>query len=497
MYYPCGSDKKNDSVIVKFMEKKKLKLFEILSDEHVDWMLLNSSIKKYEQGDIILKENYHGDFIFILMQGELKVILDYDGENNVISRLSAGDVFGELSFLSGKAVTATVIAECPSNVLAIDTEMLKEKMQMDASLSTDFYKSVAIIIADKLLKANKKLSVNVADFSSQSGSGLPEDLESMLTEFKHAIVKVEAITPADITTKKSHSIQSSFDNLITEIFKKSEIKHNEYKEMSQQKKELYLDNLTAELSPCLLVSPFFEHCISNCRMFPEDEFVIKSVHIEAEQIENHVAAYITNALIKLPYYQIIKIRSEMLQALIEPILAQGSKRIVSVFNAPCFELSNINNLNELVENNSFVFIEQSNAAISSIKQALGDNVNETMMFYKTNKENAYPIKEALFMVESADLIYGLSNINYASDGQLLQQLNAYYNSLNEGGILVLGYYHADATPNKLLLDEFYNYKINYRTEEMIKQLVQTSKLKSCTLEFAKRGDNCLFICLKE
>ncbi len=74
----------------------------------------------YARGEAIVRQGQHGHSLFIIRRGEATVTLASTvGE---VARLRAGDVFGEMSLLTGEARTATVSAATDCELLEIDAD---------------------------------------------------------------------------------------------------------------------------------------------------------------------------------------------------------------------------------------------------------------------------------------------------------------------------------------------------------------------------------------
>jgi CRP/FNR family transcriptional regulator, cyclic AMP receptor protein len=67
--------------------------------------------KGFKSGDVIFKENEEGGHLYILRKGEVKACKTTpDGGLLTLMLMKDGDVFGEMSFLDGRARTATLVA---------------------------------------------------------------------------------------------------------------------------------------------------------------------------------------------------------------------------------------------------------------------------------------------------------------------------------------------------------------------------------------------------
>jgi CRP-like cAMP-binding protein len=86
-----------------------------------------SEVKKYAGGDVIIEEGSFGSWIYVILEGSVKVKKTTAKRMVTIDTLKEGEVFGEMVFLEGGtgARSASVIAaEGPVKVGLLDTEKL-------------------------------------------------------------------------------------------------------------------------------------------------------------------------------------------------------------------------------------------------------------------------------------------------------------------------------------------------------------------------------------
>ena len=74
----------------------------------------------YAGGEAIVRQGQDGQSLFIIKRGEARVTLA--GTDGDVARLREGDVFGEMSLLTGAARTATVTAVADCDLLEIDAD---------------------------------------------------------------------------------------------------------------------------------------------------------------------------------------------------------------------------------------------------------------------------------------------------------------------------------------------------------------------------------------
>jgi CRP-like cAMP-binding protein len=86
-----------------------------------------SEVKKYAGGDVIIEEGSFGSWIYVILEGSVKVKKTTAKRMVTIDTLKEGEVFGEMVFLEGGtgARSASVIAaEGPVKVGLLDSEKL-------------------------------------------------------------------------------------------------------------------------------------------------------------------------------------------------------------------------------------------------------------------------------------------------------------------------------------------------------------------------------------
>lgn len=101
-------------------ERKASSLFSAFPKEALEDLLESTSLRSYQEGDIIVTEGEEGHSLFLLVSGEVKVFTRGErGEHLQLAELGAGDFFGEVSLLTGKPRTATITAKSVVNAIEL------------------------------------------------------------------------------------------------------------------------------------------------------------------------------------------------------------------------------------------------------------------------------------------------------------------------------------------------------------------------------------------
>lgn len=124
-----------------------------------DWTLIESKAKRIrvQVGQEIIKEGTRIDHLYVLRRGSASVELAGTTSRAVIATLSAGDVFGEMAFLGDSTATAAVVATDEVDVDAIWANDLRELVTMFPGFGARFYRSLAVILAQRLRETSREL----------------------------------------------------------------------------------------------------------------------------------------------------------------------------------------------------------------------------------------------------------------------------------------------------------------------------------------------------
>lgn len=80
-------------------------------------------------GEIVFFEGQPGDTAHVILKGEVEVAAQGDSETRVVSRMKAGEIFGEIALLrpDGKR-SATVVSRSGCELLVVDRKFFDEAM---------------------------------------------------------------------------------------------------------------------------------------------------------------------------------------------------------------------------------------------------------------------------------------------------------------------------------------------------------------------------------
>ena len=123
-----------------------------------------TELRRYGAGEVILKQGAPVDAVYVLLEGAVRVtavmqegdeLVGHDEE--VLTRLKPGEVFGELSFITGAPPNLSVIAEEPSLVAAILQTRLRQLLDQDGPLCQKFLMAMMRLLVGRLRDTGREL----------------------------------------------------------------------------------------------------------------------------------------------------------------------------------------------------------------------------------------------------------------------------------------------------------------------------------------------------
>jgi CRP-like cAMP-binding protein len=94
---------------------------------------------RYEPGTTIVREGGRTATLFIVLEGEVKVVRN----ERTISRRRPGEFFGEIAVIDGRHRAATVVAETPIRCLVLERESLRKLVMSDPRVAWALLESLA------------------------------------------------------------------------------------------------------------------------------------------------------------------------------------------------------------------------------------------------------------------------------------------------------------------------------------------------------------------
>jgi CRP-like cAMP-binding protein len=113
-------------------------VFHDLPQQEVDTVRAQLQTMQYDAGDVIVRQGAPADKFFIIIDGEVEVIREDDGQQRTLANLKRGQFFGEMAILRDEPRMATVRAVGPTTVFAMERDAFRGLVGQSIGTTEDF-----------------------------------------------------------------------------------------------------------------------------------------------------------------------------------------------------------------------------------------------------------------------------------------------------------------------------------------------------------------------
>lgn len=114
----------------------------------------------FAENEAIVRQGDSGDSMYIVRNGEVKVMLGKNGQVKEVAQIGPGNYFGEMALLTGESRTATVTAATDTDVFVLRKAPFSEVLLSNTA--------IAATIADTVSKRSEALKSDLLKFSEVS-----------------------------------------------------------------------------------------------------------------------------------------------------------------------------------------------------------------------------------------------------------------------------------------------------------------------------------------
>ena len=134
-------------------------LFEMLSNQELEYVADLSRPRTYGAGQVIFEEGELGDSLYVIVSGEVEVLRrDTQGHSRLLTRLGPPEFFGEMSLIDKEYRSATVKARAESELLQLTAENLTTFRKQHRDGFTFVVINIARVLSARLREANARPS---------------------------------------------------------------------------------------------------------------------------------------------------------------------------------------------------------------------------------------------------------------------------------------------------------------------------------------------------
>ena len=129
-------------------------------------LMKNGVLLNLNAGDLLIRQGDVGKEMYIILSGDVEIRKD----GKVITNLSAGDVIGEIGFLSANPRTADAKVIQDGEFLILTQEMFHKAMRSMPETSARALFNLSLILCERLKNSTQSWVDGVSDIDSQVDS---------------------------------------------------------------------------------------------------------------------------------------------------------------------------------------------------------------------------------------------------------------------------------------------------------------------------------------
>jgi small-conductance mechanosensitive channel/CRP-like cAMP-binding protein len=122
---------------------RAVELFAPLDDAARERLAQRMRRLEFTTGEPIVQQGASGDSLYVIQHGDVGVRLQVDGSTSDVATLGAGDIFGEMSALTGEPRAATCTARSETACYVIDRGAFEEVLEQRPAIAEHFCATLA------------------------------------------------------------------------------------------------------------------------------------------------------------------------------------------------------------------------------------------------------------------------------------------------------------------------------------------------------------------
>jgi HEAT repeat protein len=134
---------KTVSILERILLLREIPIFADLSPEDLKLVAETAREEWYPQNTVIFHQGDEGNMMFVIVEGQVKVLRSADGIEQVLAQRSSGDFVGEMAIIESAPRSATLHTQTDVRVLAIDGETFKGILRERPDVSFAVLRSIS------------------------------------------------------------------------------------------------------------------------------------------------------------------------------------------------------------------------------------------------------------------------------------------------------------------------------------------------------------------
>lgn len=151
---------------------RRVKIMADFNDEQLEHFVQFMEVQQVRQWTEVVRQGDHGDAMYLVLEGELRVRLMIGGKETTLVTLNPGDFFGEIALFDHGPRSADVVANKDSTLLIISAGAFDKLMSAAPALASPFLFAISKTLTARIRADNKRYRDSI-QFARTAASASP------------------------------------------------------------------------------------------------------------------------------------------------------------------------------------------------------------------------------------------------------------------------------------------------------------------------------------
>lgn len=136
---------------------RKCTLFYELYDDEFEQFIEDCKVEYYESGDEIVTMGEPGEDFFVILEGNVNVLIPKNDQSINLVTLQSGDFFGELVLIDDLVRNATVVAKEKCTCLVISSKIFYDLYTTNTKVFSVLLMNISRVLIKRLKISNERI----------------------------------------------------------------------------------------------------------------------------------------------------------------------------------------------------------------------------------------------------------------------------------------------------------------------------------------------------
>lgn len=442
----------------------------------------------FEVGEEIVTQGQRLDALLIVVAGHVSVRLDQDDTKIDVSVLGPGDLFGEMSFVTGELTSASVVGVDSGEVARLARADLTQVMEQDVGFAARLNQALAVLLANRLRETTTRLPALIVDEVAHTRlhhatitgrvaiDAVPPSVIEGVERFKQGMWQVDRDIMRAGASDEGHYDRAA--NLTDDLKRVLANGVAEVRELGEAAQDGVGSYVFREAFPYFMLSRMIDRSFSKPRGYAGDYYTIELIQLNEPSGDSRLGPLIDrHYLDSLPSRAVRNRRRFMTEALHTRWNAVAADRapfaVTSLAAGAGRELFDFMGNIPPDSPVSATFIDIDPQALtygSHLAQESG--IRNQVMFAKENVIHL-ALGKGRTRLPPQDVIYSMGLLDYLKDKVVVRLLNWIHATLKPGGLVIVGNFAHD-NPEKDFMDHILDWRLYHRSPDDMRRLFAAS-----------------------